>query len=208
LPPEASFCFSKIRGVLVKTYTISKLARAFGLSRSTLLYYDRIGLLRAPERTPAGYRVYTGAEYDRLARISMFRAAGMALSDVQALLDSGEAPGVKILERHLKELEAEILSLRHRQHAVIGMLKAMPGGASVPVVDKAMWVAMLEAAGMDEAAMAVWHAEFEERAPESHFEFLLSLGIPREEAENIQAWSREICQKGVQAHGPKGEDNA
>ncbi|SCY05344.1 MerR family transcriptional regulator [Desulfoluna spongiiphila] len=192
----------------MRTYTISQLARAFGLSRSTLLYYDRIGLLRAPERTSSGYRVYTGVEYDRLARISMFRGAGMALADVQALLDSGEAPGVKILERHLKELEAEILSLRQRQHTIIGILKTMPGGAPAPVVDKKMWVTMLEAAGMDEAAMAVWHAEFEERAPESHFEFLLSLGISREEAEKIQAWSHENCKKGIQARGPEGEDRA
>ncbi|VFQ43127.1 MerR family transcriptional regulator [Desulfoluna butyratoxydans] len=191
----------------MKTYTISQLGRAFGLSRSTLLYYDRIGLLRAPERTPAGYRVYTGAEYDRLARITMFRGAGMALSDVQAILDSGQAPAVKILEKHARELEAEILSLRHRQHAVIGMLKAMTGDAPTPVVDKQMWVAMLEAAGMDEAAMTVWHAEFEARAPMAHLEFLLSLGISREEAEKIQTWSREHCDEGAQARGPEG-DNA
>ncbi len=35
----------------MKTYSISQLAGAFGLSRNTLSYYDRIGLLRAPERT-------------------------------------------------------------------------------------------------------------------------------------------------------------
>jgi DNA-binding transcriptional MerR regulator len=43
----------------MKTYSISKLARAFGLSRSTLLYYDRIGLLAASGRTGSGYRCYS-----------------------------------------------------------------------------------------------------------------------------------------------------
>ncbi|WP_300668541.1 MerR family transcriptional regulator [Desulfoluna sp.] len=175
----------------MKTYTISQLGRSFGLSRSTLLYYDRIGLLRAPERTSAGYRVYTQAEHDRLARISMFRGAGMPLADVQTLLESGEAPRVQILETRLKELDGEILALRHQQHAIIGMLKTLPGGAPALVVNKQMWVAMLEAAGMDEEAMALWHAEFEARAPDSHFEFLLSLGISEAEARKIQAWARD-----------------
>lgn len=188
-----------IGDVFLKTFTISQLARAFGLSRSTLLYYDRIGLLRAPERTMAGYRVYTQAEHDRLARIVMFRGTGMPLSAVQNLLDSGGAPGVRILETRLKELEEEILALRHQQHAIIGMLKALPGADPDPVVDKKMWVAMLEAAGMDEEAMAVWHAEFEWRAPESHFVFLLSLGISEAEARKIQAWARD---RGTQKKTP------
>ncbi len=40
-------------------YTISKIARACSLSRSTLLYYDRISLLRPSGRTASGYRYYT-----------------------------------------------------------------------------------------------------------------------------------------------------
>jgi len=43
----------------MKTYSISKLARACGRSRSTLLYYDRLGLLKPSGRTGSGYRYYT-----------------------------------------------------------------------------------------------------------------------------------------------------
>jgi MerR family transcriptional regulator, thiopeptide resistance regulator len=57
-------------------------------------------------------------------------------------------------------------------------------------VDRDLWVEMLRAAGMDDRAMARWHAEFEERAPEAHREFLLSLGIPEGEALEIRNWSR------------------
>jgi DNA-binding transcriptional MerR regulator len=41
-------------------YHITQLARQFGLSRSTLLYYDRIGLLSpalSPRGVPAGQQV-------------------------------------------------------------------------------------------------------------------------------------------------------
>ncbi len=46
---------SKQRG---GTLTISRLAASHNLSRSTLLYYDRLGLLRAERQSAAGYRLY------------------------------------------------------------------------------------------------------------------------------------------------------
>jgi hypothetical protein len=49
--------------------TIGQLARKHGLSRSTLLYYDRIGLLSPTSRSAAGYRRYGPTEVDRLTRI-------------------------------------------------------------------------------------------------------------------------------------------
>jgi DNA-binding transcriptional MerR regulator len=161
----------------MKTYSISQLARAFGLSRSTLLYYDRIGLLRAPGRTAAGYRLYT-------------QNAGLPLGDVKKLLSSSAVPGLKILEDRIQELEDQILFLRVQQHSIIAMLKKMKNGAYKPVVDKTMWVSMLKAAGMDESSMAKWHAEFECRAPEAHKNFLLSLGISANDVRKIQEWSR------------------
>jgi len=188
----------------MKTYTISQLARSFGLSRSTLLYYDRIGLLCAPERTASDYRCYTQVEYDRLERICMFRSAGLPLADVKTLLSGDAAPSVSILEKRLQDLESQILEIRNQQHTTIAMLKEMSRGSYAPVVDKKMWVGMLEAAGMDEAAMAVWHAEFENRAPEAHHEFLLSLGIPEEEAQQIQGWSREMNEASRKENGNQG----
>ena len=53
--------------------TISALARRFGLSRSALLHYDRIGLLSPSGRSLAGYRCYSEADADRLRAIQTFR---------------------------------------------------------------------------------------------------------------------------------------
>jgi DNA-binding transcriptional MerR regulator len=50
---------------------VSALARRHGLSRSTLLYYDRIGLLKAGGRTGGGYRDYTAG--DELPRVTVSR---------------------------------------------------------------------------------------------------------------------------------------
>ncbi len=173
------------------SYSISQLGRAFGLSRSTLLYYDRIGLLRAAARSDAGYRRYSQEEYARLERICMLRSTGLALADIKKMLDSEAAPSAALLEKRLQELGDQILQLRHQQHLITALLKEMSHQGFAPVVNKRMWVEMLRAAGMDEAGMKAWHAEFESRAPEVHFEFLLSLGIDESEARRIQAWSLE-----------------
>ena len=45
--------------------TISQVASRFGLSRSTLLYYDTIGLLSPSLRSRANYRLYSPADVER-----------------------------------------------------------------------------------------------------------------------------------------------
>ena len=172
------------------TFTISILSRQFGLSRSALLYYDRIGLLSPGARTPSRYRSYSDADYRRLERICLLRKAGLKLEDIRTILLSDGKPSADVLGRRLQEIGDEILDLKAKQGLLVGMLKnvASDGGASI--VDKAMWVDMLRAAGMDDDAMARWHTEFEQRAPHAHHEFLLSLGILEEEALRIRQWAR------------------
>lgn len=176
----------------MKSYSISQLARIFGLSRSTLLYYDRIGLLCAAERTTSGYRRYYKHEHDKLERICMFRRTGLPLADIQKMLAGNTEPGAEMLEKRLQELGDEILALRVQQQLITAMLKNLNSDQFASVMNKQMWTEMLEAAGMDESAKQGWHAEFETRAPQAHYEFLLSLGISEIEAVSIQKWSREI----------------
>lgn len=173
----------------MKTYTISKLARAFGLSRSTLLYYDRIGLLPPSGRTPSGYRYYTDKDYDRLDRICSFRQAGLTIEDIRAAFESDEEPSVKVLEQRLRELNHRIQDLKNKQRLLTGMMKAGSSECTPPSVDKQMWVEMLQSAGMDDEAMHRWHAEFERRTPQAHHDFLISLGIPAREVVQIRKWS-------------------
>lgn len=121
----------------------------------------------------------------------MFRSTGLPLSDIQKMLAAETEPGTEVLEKRLRELGDEILALRVQQQLITAMLKNMSSDKFAPAMNKQMWVEMLEAAGMDESAMQRWHAEFEARAPQTHYEFLLSLGISESEAERIQKWSRE-----------------
>ena len=174
----------------MKMHWISTIARACGLSRSTLLYYDRVGLLRPSGRTGSGYRCYTEKDRRRLQRIRRFREAGLSLKEIQAVLSSGGKPGARLIEQRLRDTAASIVGLKNRQRLLAAMLQRVTAGKPSPYVDVDLWVEMLDAAGMDEGARKRWHTEFERRAPEGHNEFLLSLGIPADEVARIRGWSR------------------
>ncbi len=45
---------------------IGELAAELGLNPKTIRYYEEIGLLPAPERTLAGYRLYDATDRERL----------------------------------------------------------------------------------------------------------------------------------------------
>lgn len=179
-------------GSAMKTYTISGLARACSLSRSTLLYYDRVGLLRPSGRTGSGYRYYSERELKQLEQIRHFREAGLTLKEIRAVLTSGGKPGTRLLEKRMRETAANIVGLKNQQRLLAGMLRQVVSGKRPPSVDKKLWVEMLRAAGMDQNGMNRWHAEFERRTPDGHQEFLLSLGIPEEEVARIRRLSRSM----------------
>jgi len=48
------------------TLNVSTLARQVGIRPDTLRYYERVGLLPPPLRSPAGYRQYDPAIVERL----------------------------------------------------------------------------------------------------------------------------------------------
>ena len=50
------------------TLSVTQLARSCNLARSTVLYYEKIGLLKPPRRTAAHYRVYGEKDAERLRR--------------------------------------------------------------------------------------------------------------------------------------------
>ena len=173
-------------------FRITELARKYGLSRSTLLYYDRIGLLTPSERSEAGYRLYSPNDRDRLATICSFRQAGLAIEDIRRILSTEEDSNRVILKRRMRELGEEIRTLQTQQHLLGKMLQLQSQGELPVTVDKQAWIEMLRAAGMNETAMKIWHTEFERRAPEAHHQFLLALGISEDEALFI----RELSVKG------------
>ncbi|MCB1552818.1 MAG: MerR family transcriptional regulator [Xanthomonadales bacterium] len=169
---------------------VSALGRAFGLSRSTLLYYDRIGLVRPSARSPKGYRLYARADAERLARVVQLRSTGLSLQHVRAVLED-ECSISATLHRQAEQLGAQVDALRAQQQVLQGLLAGTTTGADAHRLDRQSWTAMFRAIGLDDVAMRAWHAEFERCRPDDHQAFLVSLGIPPADIARIRRWARD-----------------
>jgi DNA-binding transcriptional MerR regulator len=175
--------------------TVTKLARGCGLSRSTVLYYESIGLLKAPRRSAANYRRYGDGDMARLRQICAYRNAGLSLADIQEILDHVETDAASILKRRLVELDGEIERLRDHQRAIFRLLKKPTLLGRKKVITKEKWVAIMRGAGFSDTDMHKWHAEFEKSAPSEHQEFLEYLNIPADEIRSIREWSAREAEK-------------
>lgn len=176
-------------------YTIGQLAKSAGLSRSTLIYYDKIGLFSPSGRSRSRYRTYSETDRDRLEQICIYRKTGLSLKEIGRIMKSSGKKGiVPLLEKRLDALNREIRDLRSQQHFIVKLLRNDRAISKIRVMDKESWIRLLEAAGLDEAARDKWHTEFERVAPDAHQDFLESLGIPKKEVSLIRRYSR----KGVQ----------
>lgn len=65
---------------------ISELAETVCVPTSTVRYYERIGLLGAPARTPAGYRDYDEKAAGRLLFVHRARTIGLSCDQIAELL--------------------------------------------------------------------------------------------------------------------------
>ena len=170
--------------------TISALARQCGLSRSALLYYESIGLLRRPSRTAGNYRAYTEHDLRRLRQIGVYRKVGLDLAAIRTVLDLPGGGAAAILERRLVDIDAEVETLRGHQRAILCLLQRSRSFRRKDMITKDKWVAIMRGAGFTEADMHRWHREFEKAAPQEHQEFLEFLHIPADEISSIREWSR------------------
>ena len=170
--------------------TVTSLARSCNLARSTVLYYESIGLVKRPKRSAGNYRVYSEKDLERLRQICTYRDAGLTLADIRSILDAPGSDAASVLRRRLTELSAGIERLREHQRTIARLLKTTEQFRRLPVVTKEKFTAVLRASGFTEDDMRRLHTEFENNAPNEHQEFLEFLHIPAEEIRSIREWSR------------------
>ena len=79
---------------------ISQLAEQAGVPVSTVRYYERIGLLRPPPRSAAGYRDYGDEASSRLRFVARSRQLGLTCDQVAELLPAWA--GVDCVSAHTR----------------------------------------------------------------------------------------------------------
>jgi DNA-binding transcriptional MerR regulator len=171
-------------------WTVTKLARSCGLSRTTVLYYESIGLITPAARTHGNYRRYAERDVNRLRQICAYRDAGLKLADIRAILDGPEHGAGAVLRRRMLEIGAEVERLHEHQRAIARLLHFQFDTKRIDMITKEKWVAIMRKTGFTDDDMHKWHAEFEKSAPEEHQEFLQFLHIPEDEIRKIREWSQ------------------
>ncbi|MGQ9369260.1 MerR family transcriptional regulator [Azospirillum sp. ST 5-10] len=83
---------------------IGALAKATGTKAETIRFYEKIGILPEPARTPGNYRTYTAEHVRRLSFVRRARELGFPLETVRALLDLADQP-----DRPCGEVDALVL---------------------------------------------------------------------------------------------------
>ena len=100
---------------------IGELAEAVSLPTKTIRYYEEIGLLPRPERTPNGYRAYDQSACERLRFVKAAQAVGFSLGEIREIVafrDRGEEPCAHVLDlvdRRALDIAERIASLERMQ---------------------------------------------------------------------------------------------
>ena len=80
--------------------TVKAAADETGLTVKGIRFYEKIGLIRPAERSPAGYRLYSEEDVARLHQIHFYREQKFSLEDIDAILNDPDTD----LRSYLKRL--------------------------------------------------------------------------------------------------------
>ena len=123
--------------------SIGELSRRTGCNIETIRYYERIGLLPAPDRV-GRYRRFAAADVKRLAFVRRARGLGFRLDEVRALLQLSQSDGGSACEdvrrisaAHLADVRARIADLRAMQRVLADTIRECDSGRHTlcPLID-------------------------------------------------------------------------
>ena len=100
---------------------IQEFSQQTGLSTKTIRYYESIGLLPSPRRTPNGYRDYDENGIERARLVAGIRSLDLSLDEIKEILamrDRREAPCrilLDLIEQKADQIEERIRLLRQME---------------------------------------------------------------------------------------------
>lgn len=103
--------------------TIGGLAKATGIPKTTIRFYEREGLLTPSSRSVGNYRLYSRAAAERLTFIGAAQAAGFELPAIRAVLflETGQvscSEASQIVTSRLALLRQRMLKLRQLERVL------------------------------------------------------------------------------------------
>ena len=131
-------------GTQHKPLAIGQVAGLAGIGVETVRFYERAGLLEAPERRQSGYRQYGEEVVQRLLFIRRAKELGFSLAEIRELLslrDDPEATAGEVrarAEAKVAEIEAKVRDLQRMKKALLTLTATCSGHGSVrtcPIIE-------------------------------------------------------------------------
>ena len=123
---------------------IGDLSHRTGCNVETIRYYERVGLLPQPPRSPSRYRLYDIADVRRLMFVRRSRELGFSLDEVRTLLalsaKSEQETSSEVRElaaHHLVDIRAKIADLRAMERVLADAVRRCNAGETLgcPLID-------------------------------------------------------------------------
>lgn len=172
-------------------FSVGQLAKQYRISRTTLLYYDSIGLLKPTKRTSSGYRQYSLEDSERLRQIMAYRQTGLSLDAISDMLITSDYGITSILFKRLGEINGEIAALREQQDFILKVLRSKALPEKEDPLTSSVWNQVLHDAGITVENATDWHRAFELSSPEQHHAFLRGFGFSDQEIDAVIEWTRQ-----------------
>lgn len=108
---------------------VGEVARRLGLNPQTIYFYERIGLIPAPQRTEAGYRLFGEADVERLNFIVRAKSLGMRLEEIKEILALKDGRSLTCqalyerLYRKVRDIEENIQQLQALRDDLLPLLE-------------------------------------------------------------------------------------
>jgi len=97
--------------------TIGELSRRTSLTPRAIRYYERLGLVAAPRRSEANYRLFDADSVERLRFIAKCRSLGFSITEIAELVEVMDDPNhtcaqvADLARHHLGLVDAKLQSL-------------------------------------------------------------------------------------------------
>jgi MerR family mercuric resistance operon transcriptional regulator len=122
---------------------IGKLAAQSGVNIETIRYYEKVGVMPAPDRTAGGYRVYGPSHVKRLSFVRRGRELGFSLDELRGLLRLVDghshtcAEVRKLTLDHVAEIRRKVRDLRRLERVMADMAARCTGSRvpKCPIID-------------------------------------------------------------------------
>lgn len=146
-------------------YRISQVAQLVSLSRSTLLYYEKLQLIQG-KRAENGYRLYSDADVQKLRLLLQLQRGGLTLLECKACLEG--------------KIDRDVLRQR---------LNALDDEITQKVQSRNVLAAILGDGDERE-----WHTQVSQVAPEAHIDWLITQGFSEKEALRLKWLSKNMTE--------------